>query len=213
MTPEEQEAHQEDSAAEGAPERLDDDQRLTDGKPSAEAEVAGPHDEQDGDGPEQASDDPEQANDGALPATDPETQAAEYLEGWQRARAEFSNYKKRVDRELQDAYTRATGDVITRYLTILDDLERALKDAPEGGEAARWAEGIDLIYRKLKAMIEAEGVEAIQAAGQPFDPNLHEAISHEESDELQEGYVIDVVQQGYRMGERVLRPAMVRVAK
>lgn len=147
------------------------------------------------------------------PVLDPEAQAAEYLEGWKRARAEFSNYKKRVDRELQDAYLRAAGDAITRYLSILDDLERAQQDIPKDEKSANWAQGIDLIYRKMKAMIEAEGVKVIEAEGQPFDPNLHEAISHEESDELREGYVIDVVQQGYRMGDRVLRPAMVRVAK
>lgn len=199
MTPEEQDKNQEASPTGEVPGQAADDEQPTDGKPAAEAEPV-----------EQQTD---QAGGGPKPGPDPEAQAAEYLEGWQRARAEFSNYKKRVDRELQDAYSRATGDVITRYLSILDDLERALKDAPDEGEAARWAEGVDLIYRKLKAMIDAEGVEVIEAAGQPFDPNLHEAISHEESDELQEGYVIDVVQQGYRMGDRVLRPAMVRVAK
>lgn len=162
--------------------------------------------------PELEGEEAEQPQD-AETTLDPEAQAAEYLEGWQRARAEFSNYKKRVDRELQDAYSRATGDVLTRYLSILDDLERALQDVPKSEKTTSWAEGIDLIYRKMKAMIEAEGVEVIEAEGQPFDPNLHEAISHEESDELKEGYVIDVVQQGYRMGDRVLRPAMVRVAK
>jgi molecular chaperone GrpE len=137
----------------------------------------------------------------------------EYLDGWQRARADFVNYKKRIEREQREAYRRAAGDILTRYLGVVDDLERALKDRPTEGDPSNWADGVELIYRKLQSVLEAEGVETIGALGQPFDPNLHEAISHEESDEQPAGYVIDVVQQGYRMGEQVLRPALVRVAK
>lgn len=195
MTPEETETKGEDT-------REDDQAAAASGDQSPDG---GPAEDAQGDGEQNPSE-----NEAVM---DTQAQAAEYLEGWQRARAEFSNYKKRVDRELQDAYSRAAGDVITRYLTILDDLERALQDVPKDEKTANWAQGIDLIYRKMKAMIEAEGVEVIEAEGQPFDPNLHEAISHEESEELKGGYIIDVVQQGYRMGDRVLRPAMVRVAK
>jgi len=137
----------------------------------------------------------------------------EYLDGWQRARADFVNYKKRIEREQREAYRRAAGDILTRYLGIVDDLERALKDRPTEGDPGNWADGVELIYRKLRSVLEAEGVESIDALGQPFDPNLHEAISHEDSDEQPAGYVIDVVQQGYRMGDQVLRPALVRVAK
>jgi len=137
----------------------------------------------------------------------------EYLDGWQRARADFVNYKKRIEREQREAYRRAAGDILTRYLGIVDDLERALKDRPTEGDPGNWADGVELIYRKLRSVLEAEGVEIIDALGQPFDPNLHEAISHEDSDEQPAGYVIDVVQQGYRMGDQVLRPALVRVAK
>jgi molecular chaperone GrpE len=137
----------------------------------------------------------------------------EYLDGWQRARADFANYKKRIEREQRDQYRRAAGDVLTRYLGILDDLERALKDRPTEGDASTWADGVELIYRKFRSVLEAEGVETIEALGQPFDPTLHEAISHEESDEQPAGHVIEVLQQGYRMGEQVLRPALVRVAK
>lgn len=140
-------------------------------------------------------------------------QTEEYLDGWQRARAEFSNYKKRVERDQADTYRRAAGDILTRYLGIVDDLERALKERPSEGEAATWAEGIELIYRKLRTILEAEGIQTIEALGQPFDPSLHEAISHEESQEHPTGYVIEVLHQGYRMGDQVLRPALVRVAK
>ena len=140
-------------------------------------------------------------------------EAEEYLDGWQRARAEFANYKKRVEREQAESHALAAANVLVHFLSVLDDLQRALKDRPTQGEAAAWAEGIDLICRKLQALLEAEGVETIPAHGAPFDPTVHEAVTHEESDDHQEGQVIEVIQQGYRLGERVLRPALVRVAK
>lgn len=140
-------------------------------------------------------------------------EADEYLDGWQRARAEFVNYKKRVDREQAEARSRISGEIITRYLDIVDDLERALKERPSEGEGAVWSEGIELIYKKFMGMLEAEGVEVIPAEGKEFDPNYHEAVTHDESEEHQEGYIIEVLQPGYILGERVLRPAMVRVAK
>ncbi|MFV2044710.1 MAG: nucleotide exchange factor GrpE [Anaerolineales bacterium] len=140
-------------------------------------------------------------------------QAQEYLEGWQRARAEFANYKKRVTRDQEEARMRIAGETLTKYLGVIDDLERALKERPPDGEAAAWAEGIELIYRKMYGVLETEGIEIIDADGEHFDPTLHEAISHDESEDHEEGEVIEVVQPGYRMGDRVLRPAMVRVAK
>ena len=141
------------------------------------------------------------------------SQADEYLDGWQRARAEFSNYKKRVEREQAEARDRIAGETLMRFLGVLDDLDRALKDRPSDGDAAAWTEGIELIYRKLSALFIAEGIEAIEAEGTPFDPVLHEALSHEDSQDHVEGQVIEVVRRGYRMGDRVLRPALVRVAK
>jgi molecular chaperone GrpE len=139
--------------------------------------------------------------------------ADEYLDGWQRARAEFANYKKRIERDQTQMAQNTAGSLIKRYLDIVDDLDRALKNRPQGGEGASWAQGIDLIYRKFLAILEAEGVKPIEAEGQPFDPNLHEAITQEESPEHESGTVIEVVQQGYILGDRVLRPARVRVAK
>lgn len=142
-----------------------------------------------------------------------QAKANEYLDGWQRARAEFANYKKRVDREQALVYQTTAGNIIKRYLEIMDDLERALKNHPAEGDGAAWAEGIDLIYRKLQALLEAEGVKPMPADGQFFDPNLHEAISHEAAPALESGQIIEVVKQGYMLGDRVLRPAWVRVAK
>jgi len=137
----------------------------------------------------------------------------EYLDGWQRSRAEFANYKKRIEREQSQIYQTVTGNIIKRYLGVVDDLERALKNRPQDEQGATWAEGIELIYQKLLSILESEGVKPMEAQGQPFDPNLHEAISLEENDSIESGQVIEVTQQGYLLGDRVLRPAVVRVAK
>jgi molecular chaperone GrpE len=140
-------------------------------------------------------------------------QSAGNLEGWQRERAEFANYKKRIEREQSQQRLYLTGEVIKKYLVILDDLELALRNKPKDGEGASWAEGIILISRKLQTIIESEGVERIFENNIPFDPNLHEAISNEENPEIESGNIIEVVRQGYKIGDRILRPAMVRVAR
>lgn len=140
-------------------------------------------------------------------------EAQEYLDGWQRARAEFANYRKRIERENEENYKRVAGDILCRYLGIIDDLELALRERPEEGDAGTWADGIGIIHQKLISLLEAEGVELIEAQDKHFDPNFHEALSHEENSEYEEGQIIEVIRQGYRLGERVLRPALVRVAK
>jgi molecular chaperone GrpE len=143
--------------------------------------------------------------------------AAEYLEGWQRARAEFANYKRRVEKDQSETYQNATARVIARFLDINDDFDRAIKEKPadptDAEALARWAAGMELIQRKLHNILEAEGVERMQAEGQPFDPKLHEAVTQEDSDEHEPGQIVGVVRQGYKVGDRVIRPAMVRVAK
>lgn len=140
-------------------------------------------------------------------------EAAEYLDGWQRARAEFANYKKRVERNSEEARQRITSEIILRYLNIMDDLERALENAPHEKNLLEWVSGIELIYQKFGAILEAEGVVPIETEGERFDPNLHEAISYEESEEYEGGSIIAVTQRGYKLGDRIIRPAMVRVAK
>jgi molecular chaperone GrpE len=138
--------------------------------------------------------------------------ANEYLDGWQRARADFANYKKRVERDQSVAYQSATISVIRRFLEVLDDLELALKNKPTESDGVQWAEGVELIGRKLNSILEAEGVSPILAEGQTFDPNLHEAITYEQYPGLESGQIIAVVKQGYCLGDRVLRPTQVRVA-
>ncbi len=140
-------------------------------------------------------------------------QSSEYFEGWQRERADFINYKKRIERE-QAALTQIlTAEIIKKYLVILDDMERALKNRPTEGDGAEWAAGVELIYRKLQGILEGEGISRIPAENEMFDPNRHEAISHEDSPNHKSGEVIEVCQQGYVIGDRVLRPALVRVAR
>ena len=137
-------------------------------------------------------------------------QAAEYKDGWQRSVAEFQNYKRRVDCDKADTYQNATGSIIKRYLPILDDLERALSTRPAN---LAWVDGIELIYRKLQSILEAEGLKRIEAEGQMFDPNFHEAIMQEPSEGHESGQILAVVQNGYMLGDRVVRPAQVRVAQ
>lgn len=137
----------------------------------------------------------------------------EYLDGWQRARAEFANYKKRVEREREQVRRNVFGTIIRRYLDIVDDLERALDNRPQDGEGATWAGGIELICRKMRTSLEADEVKTMDADGVLFDPSLHEAISQEESPDHESGYIIEVVETGYLIGDRVLRPAKVRVAQ
>lgn len=140
-------------------------------------------------------------------------QSQEYLDGWQRERAEFANYKKRIEKENQQLHSSISGNIIRKYLEIIDDLERALQNKPQDGDGATWSEGIELVYRKFLSVLEAEGVVPMKAEGENFDPNLHEAISQEPNDEFESGQVIEVLRNGYLIGERVLRPASVRIAQ
>ena len=141
-----------------------------------------------------------------------ETKAEEYLDGWQRARAEFANYKKRVLRDHTEIHQSARGEVIKLYLDIADDLERALQEKPGDGDGEAWADGIEIIFQKLRTRLESEGIKPMNPLGEEFDPNIHEALMKEESDEYESGQIIEVMQEGYWIGDRVLRPALVRVA-
>ncbi len=142
-----------------------------------------------------------------------EGKAKEYFDGWQRERADFANYKRRVDRDQANLSQNIAGEIIKKYLMVLDDMDRAMKHRPTDGSAAAWADGIDLIYRKLQNILTAEGIQRIPAENEDFDPLRHEAISIEESENHTSGQIIGVVQEGYILGDRVLRPARVRVAR
>lgn len=139
--------------------------------------------------------------------------ANENMDGWQRERADFLNYKKRIEREQSTLKENIAGEILKKYLVVLDDLERAMKVRPLEGETAAWADGIELVYRKLVNILESEGVQRIPAETEKFDPSRHEAITHEESPDHESDDIIEVVRQGYTIADRVLRPALVRVAR
>jgi molecular chaperone GrpE len=127
-----------------------------------------------------------------------------------RSQAEFQNYKKRLERDNELTYVSMKGDIIKKILPVLDDLERALQNRPTDNA---WANGIDLIARKMQNILDSEGIKRIEAEGTEFDPKFHEAISHEPADGVKSGFVISVVQNGYMLGDRVIRPALGRVAQ
>jgi len=134
------------------------------------------------------------------------------LEGWQRSRAEFSNYKRRTSQELADSRERGALDALSKVLPVLDDFERALNNVPDGLDGHPWVSGTALIIKNIQKVLDEYKVMVIDPVGQAFDPNLHEAIGMEDSDEYDSGIVTMTLQKGYRSGDRVLRPALVRVA-
>jgi molecular chaperone GrpE len=144
--------------------------------------------------------------------TEAEEAAAEYLDGWQRARAEFANARKRLERERAEAYGSAAVDYTRKLLPILDDFDRALNTVPPTIEEDNWFEGLTLAQRKLRAFLEDLRVERIDAVGQPFDPNLHEALALKEADGVESGVVVEELQVGYRLGNTIIRPSLVNVA-
>ena len=131
---------------------------------------------------------------------------------WQRARAEFSNYKKRIERERTELFQRAALDTLQALLPIIDDFDRAFESVPDALEEDPWIGGVAMIQRKFAGLLEQYQVEAIDPTGAAFDPNLHQAIGAEESDEVESGHVIATLQKGYRAGDTVLRLALVKVA-
>lgn len=136
-----------------------------------------------------------------------------YLDQLQRKIAEFENYKRRTKGERQQQSERATIQLITEILPILDDFERALETASDTEQPDAYRTGIEQIYRKLNELLKKRGVTPIEAVGKPFDPNFHEAVVHEESDAHQDGEIIEEYRRGYMLGSDLLRASMVRVAK
>ena len=129
-----------------------------------------------------------------------------------RTAAEFDNYRKRVDRERRDQSESAAAGMLVEILPVVDNLERALQ-APSGPEAAGYRAGVELIHRQLVDLLRKRGVTPIEALGADFDPRFHQAVSQETSDAHRDGEVMQEMQRGYMLGDRLLRPAMVKVAK
>ncbi|MGH2446821.1 MAG: nucleotide exchange factor GrpE, partial [Candidatus Limnocylindria bacterium] len=137
--------------------------------------------------------------------------AEQNLSNWQRSAADFANFRRRTDEERAAQSQFSTAVLIGKLLGVLDDFDRALESVPEDAHES-WLEGLRLVDRKLRNVLESEGVTPIEAIGRPFDPQLHEAVVHEETAEHPDNQVIGEVQRGYRLHDRVLRPSLVRVA-
>jgi len=162
-------------------------------------------------------DDQERGKDEVLvePRDAEEPAAPDYKADLQRLAADFSNYRKRNEAERLEFAKYAKADVITKLLDVLDGYDRALASMPDdvkGQPGNTWVEGLGLVERKLRSILEGEGLEAIDSMGTPFDPYLHEAVAHVESDRP-EGTVIAEHQKAYRLNDKVIRPALVSVAK
>jgi molecular chaperone GrpE len=160
--------------------------------------------------PEFESSGSEQAAPAAGSLEEEREKAATYLANWQRAAADFANYKRRIEQEREEWARLANASLVMNVLPLLDDLERALDNVDATVAGLTWLEGIRLIQRKFQQLLEANGVTMIAADGETFDPNVHEAVMFGEGED---GKVIGVVQKGYRLGNRVLRPAMVVVGQ
>ncbi|HZO06530.1 MAG TPA: nucleotide exchange factor GrpE [Solirubrobacterales bacterium] len=130
-----------------------------------------------------------------------------------RTAADLENYRRRSKRDLDDARAETKTRVLKEMLPVVDNLERAVEHSEKGGESAAILEGVKLVLRQFLQAFERLDVTPIEAAGQPFDPNLHEAISQVETDQQPPGTIVSVLQRGYRLGDRLLRPALVVVAK
>jgi molecular chaperone GrpE len=136
----------------------------------------------------------------------------EHYDRFLRKSAEFDNYRKRIDRERRELTAQATADLLQDLLAVVDDFDLALTvDAPE--QAAAYRKGVELIHAKLHDLLKKKGLKPIEALGTDFNPNVHEAVVHEVSPGHREGEVIEELRRGYTLGERLLRPSMVKVAK
>lgn len=129
-----------------------------------------------------------------------------------RTQADFDNFRRRTQKEKEDLAKYASSILITELLPVIDNFERALSSGTENGEDSSYVKGVEMIFRQLEGVLKAEGLEEMQSVGQPFNPEYHQAIMQVESDEYEEGIVVEEVQKGYKLKDRVLRPAMVKVS-
>jgi len=134
-----------------------------------------------------------------------------YVEQLQRLQAEFSNYRKRVNRERESFFSMAKSELAVKLLSVLDDFERMLNH--HGQNNPNCVDGVQLIYQKFKKILLDEGLKEIPSVGEMFNPEIHEAVSVEETDEEKEGIIVEEWEKGYRFGEKLLRPSRVKVGK
>ncbi len=130
----------------------------------------------------------------------------------QRAQADLVNYRNRATQEIEETKRIVQFGLLSRFISVVDDLERAMENLPEEAQE-EWSEGVALVLRNLEKILELEGVAQIESLGKPFDPREHEALLYEENTEIEDGLIVNVIQQGYRLNERIVRPARVVVSK
>lgn len=140
-------------------------------------------------------------------------EAADNKAGWQRTAADFANYRRRTEQERDAMLGLANEALLAKLLVVADDFDRAIANMPPELQSVGWVEGIAAIDRKLRLLLDSEGLTPIEAVGKPFDPHEHDAVVQEERPDVDEGTVTAELQRGYRIRDRVLRPAMVAVAK
>ena len=146
-----------------------------------------------------------------------ETENAELRDQLTRRQADFENYRKRIDRERSETYNRVVADVASKLLPVLDNLKRALEaegsvESSESDEFRHFLSGVDLIYKQLNGVLDALGVKPIAAVGEQFDPHIHEAVVTEATDDYEPDTVMQEIVAGYRLGDKLIRPALVKVA-
>jgi molecular chaperone GrpE len=140
-------------------------------------------------------------------------QSGEYLDGWQRSRAEFANYRRREEQRKQQIDDDIRSKVLRQLLPVLDDMERAFRAVPDDARETPWVQGLALIEKKLYGVLEKNGVSAVlPQPGEEFDPSCHEAVVSEPCEGVPEGQIVAIVQRGYKMQDNLLRPALVRVS-
>jgi molecular chaperone GrpE len=139
-------------------------------------------------------------------------QADENHNRYLRAQADFDNFRRRTLKEKEELAQYASLKLVGQLLPVLDNFQRALQTGGEGAESGSFAKGVDMIYRQLSQVLETEGLKPMEVVGQPFDPELHQAIMQVESEEYEAGTVVEVIQPGYRLKDKVIRPAMVKVS-
>jgi molecular chaperone GrpE len=146
-----------------------------------------------------------------------ETEVGELRDRLARRQADFENYRKRVERERTETYERVVAEISAKLLPVLDNLKRALDteaslEAGESDEFRHFLSGVDLIFKQLSGVIEALGVKPVLAVGERFDPHIHEAVVSEATDEHEPDTVMEEIIRGYRLGDKLIRPALVKVA-
>jgi molecular chaperone GrpE len=142
-----------------------------------------------------------------------EQKAEEYYQRFLRAQADFENFRRRTRKEMEEMQTYAPLSVIEQLLPVLDNFERAIAAGKTSDDREALQKGVEMVFKQMKQVLDQQGLVAIEAVGQPFDPHIHEAVMQVESEDHEPGYVVEELQKGYKLKDKVIRPAMVKVSQ